>query len=90
VSIRLTPDSPNKQGGVWANIPNPHSEWQIVFGFSAAGLNAVGGDGIAFWYVREPLRSGPVFGYQDRWNGLGVFLDTFDDDRKVKALKLFK
>lgn len=35
------------------------------------------GDGMAFWYVRQPLVSGPVFGNEELFSGLGVFLDTY-------------
>lgn len=26
---------------------------------------------------------GPVFGAADRWNGVGIFFDSFDNDGKV-------
>jgi hypothetical protein len=34
-SIRLTPSVPNMRGGIWSQIPNPHSAWQVsaVIGF---------------------------------------------------------
>ena len=35
------------------------------------------GDGMAFWYVRDPLRPGNVFGNADYFSGLGIFLDTY-------------
>lgn len=30
--------------------------------------------------------TGPVFGARDRWNGLGVFFDSFDNDGQVGVL----
>ena len=27
--------------------------------------------------------TGPVFGSRDKWNGLGVFFDSFDNDAQV-------
>ena len=32
---------------------------------------------MAFWYVRDPLKQGNVFGNQDYFSGLGIFLDTY-------------
>ena len=29
---------------------------------------------------------GPVFGSNDNWNGLGIFLDSFDNDGQVIIL----
>jgi hypothetical protein len=38
---------------------------------------------MAFWYTRERMEEGPVFGNRDRWNGLAITFDTFDNDGKV-------
>ena len=38
----------------------------------------------AFWYTMENEGlTGPVFGSRDKWNGLGVFFDSFDNDAQV-------
>lgn len=37
---------------------------------------------MAIWYAREMGVEGPVYGQKDGWTGLGVFLDTFDNDQK--------
>ncbi len=34
----------------------------------------------AFWYTDKIGEEGNVFGSQDKWNGLGVFFDSFDND----------
>eukprot|EP01126_Amoeba_proteus_P025686 TRINITY_DN2554_c0_g2_i2.p1 TRINITY_DN2554_c0_g2~~TRINITY_DN2554_c0_g2_i2.p1 ORF type:complete len:368 (-),score=57.74 TRINITY_DN2554_c0_g2_i2:175-1278(-) len=39
-----------------------------------------GADGLAFWYVMQPLREGTVFGNAEDWKGVGIFFDTFDND----------
>ena len=37
----------------------------------------------AIWYASEPsLAGGPVFGAADKWTGLGVFFDSFDNDNQ--------
>jgi hypothetical protein len=38
---------------------------------------------MAFWYTQERMEEGPVFGNRDRWNGLAITFDTFDNDGKV-------
>ena len=37
----------------------------------------------AIWLTEEPGTDGPVFGNVDRWKGLGVILDSFDNDALV-------
>ena len=34
------------------------------------------------WYTTERMEEGPVFGSRDKWHGLGVFFDSFDNDNK--------
>lgn len=44
-----------------------------------------GGDGMAFWYIKEKAEteSPNAFGGLDSWTGLGIFFDTFDNDGNV-------
>ncbi|KAG8185067.1 hypothetical protein JTE90_017081 [Oedothorax gibbosus] len=78
--IRLTTDEPEKQGAIWNNFPNIMNDWEfhIQLHIHGKGVN-LNGEGMAIWYVREPLLQGPIFGYKDRFNGLGLFIDTFED-----------
>ena len=32
---------------------------------------------MAFWYVKRPLLTGPVFGNEELFSGLGIFMDTY-------------
>ena len=34
------------------------------------------------WFVEEPAQSGDVYGYMNKWKGLGVVFDSFDNDGK--------
>lgn len=37
----------------------------------------------AFWYTTQRGEyTGEVFGSSDRWNGLGIIFDSFDNDNK--------
>ncbi|XP_035205077.1 VIP36-like protein [Stegodyphus dumicola] len=35
---------------------------------------------MALWYAKEPLHLGPVFGYMDYFDGLGIFIDTYQNE----------
>lgn len=52
-------------------------------GFKIGSNSNMGADGMAFWYVNQPKKEGPVFGHKDNWVGLGVIFDTFDNDAQV-------
>ncbi|EPZ34536.1 Concanavalin A-like lectin/glucanase, subgroup domain-containing protein [Rozella allomycis CSF55] len=80
-AVRLTNDMPNQNGVIWTKNANPHKEWQAVVGFRIEGHGNTGGEGLTFWYRKEKAL-GDVFGTADEWNGLGIFLDSFDDDHK--------
>ena len=36
---------------------------------------------MALWVTKQRANAGPVFGSQDRFEGLGIFLDTYKNDR---------
>lgn len=38
---------------------------------------------MALWYISDPKQEGTVFGSKDYFNGIGIALDTFDNDGKV-------
>lgn len=37
------------------------------------------GDGMVFWYARDRMIPGPVFGSKDYFMGLAVFIDTYSN-----------
>lgn len=39
----------------------------------------------AVWFTEEQGLDGPVFGAADKWNGVGIFFDSFDNDAKVSG-----
>eukprot|EP00164_Ancoracysta_twista_P005248 GFYU01007183.1.p1 GENE.GFYU01007183.1~~GFYU01007183.1.p1 ORF type:complete len:444 (-),score=158.14 GFYU01007183.1:194-1525(-) len=80
--VRLTPDRQSRQGWLFNTFPNKAKEWAVVLKFRVSGsARRLFGDGMAFWYtkMRQP---GPVLGGMDRWTGLGVFFDTFQNTDK--------
>eukprot|EP01156_Anaeramoeba_ignava_P021989 Anaeramoba_ignava/c20039_g1_i1.p1 GENE.c20039_g1_i1~~c20039_g1_i1.p1 ORF type:complete len:143 (+),score=38.79 c20039_g1_i1:106-534(+) len=80
--IILTEDKTDKQGFIWNNLKNDMKYWTSTITFNIEGKK-VGADGIAFWYTKFKGISGPVFGNMEKFVGLGVFLDTYDNDKSV-------
>ncbi|KAG9330902.1 hypothetical protein JZ751_007326 [Albula glossodonta] len=80
--IRLTPDERSKQGSIWNTVPCFLKDWEmhVQFKVHGSGKKNLHGDGLAIWYTRERLQPGPVFGNQDHFVGLAVFVDTFRND----------
>ncbi|KAL6050145.1 hypothetical protein QOT17_020005 [Balamuthia mandrillaris] len=62
----------HKSGGLWANNPMNSKNWEVELEFQtgpqpSAPLN------FAVWLVQEPQRRGPLSGYRNKWDGLGIF-----------------
>uniref|UniRef100_A0AAY4ENJ5 L-type lectin-like domain-containing protein n=1 Tax=Denticeps clupeoides TaxID=299321 RepID=A0AAY4ENJ5_9TELE len=80
--VRLTPDERSKQGSIWNTVPCFLKDWEMHVQFRVHGLGKknLHGDGIAIWYTKERLQLGSVFGNQEHFVGLAIFLDTFRND----------
>lgn len=78
--IRIVPSLRDKSGGVWSKYPFPSDAWQVEVKFRIHGRGRIGADGMVVWLVEKPSTTGPVFGSMDMWKGLGVFLDSYDND----------
>ncbi|OZJ05252.1 hypothetical protein BZG36_02301 [Bifiguratus adelaidae] len=73
--VRLAASIPNTRGSVWSTLPNPYPFWEVEMSFKIWG-GASGGKGLAFWYTKERGQDGPIYGNQDQWDGLGIWLDS--------------
>ena len=49
--------------------------------FKIHGQGTLYGDGMALWVTKGRATPGPVFGSTDRFEGLGLFFDTYKNDR---------
>ena len=68
---------------IWSRLSTSNFDWwEVELQFRVTGRGRIGADGLAFWYTATKGFEGPVFGSSDRWNGLGVFFDSFDNDNK--------
>jgi negative regulator of replication initiation len=78
--VRLTPNQRSQRGSVWSTRPIRAVNWEILMKFSIGSETRLGADGMALWYAKERSVTGPVVGNTDIWTGIGVIIDTFDND----------
>ncbi|KIX06093.1 uncharacterized protein Z518_04067 [Rhinocladiella mackenziei CBS 650.93] len=79
--IRLASDLPSRSGWIFSRIPLTATNWEVEFEFSISGSGHLHGDGFALWITKERAQPGPVFGHADRFEGLGIFFDTYKNHR---------
>ncbi|KAL4956919.1 legume-like lectin family-domain-containing protein [Aspergillus filifer] len=79
--IRLTADRPSQQGWIFSRVPLTATNWEIEFEFSIQGEGNLHGDGFAMWLTKQRASQGPVFGSTDNFEGLGIFFDTYKNNR---------
>ena len=87
--LRLTEDAQHTRGWLWSSVPADLGDaWEVDLKFRVHGRGEkFFGDGLAFWYAKDTGVPGSIHGNQDRWTGLGVFFDTYDNDDKRHAHK---
>ncbi|XGW22170.1 hypothetical protein V3C99_004840 [Haemonchus contortus] len=79
--LRLAPSMRSRKGIAWNKRPMTESEnFQIDVSLKITGQGRIGADGMAIWYTAQMGALGPVFGANDFWTGMGIFLDSFDND----------
>ncbi|XP_018107750.1 vesicular integral-membrane protein VIP36 isoform X2 [Xenopus laevis] len=86
--VRLTTDERSKEGSIWNRVPCFLKDWElhVQFRIHGSGKKNLHGDGFALWYARDRLHPGPVFGNQDKFHGLAVFLDTYPNDETTERV----
>lgn len=89
-SIRLTEDKQAQSGTALAIHPAKDlgKTWRADVSVRISG-NAVtlAGDGMAFWYTRSPIAAGRALGGQQTWTGLGLFIDTYNNNPDQHSLQ---
>lgn len=84
--IRLTSDHQSEQGNLWNNIPVQARDWEIHIHFAVHGSgDTLFGDGFAFFYAKDTMEFGPVFGSKNYFSGLAVFFDTYSNENGEHA-----
>ncbi|KAF3022450.1 hypothetical protein G7054_g1573 [Neopestalotiopsis clavispora] len=79
--IRLTSNQPSQNGWLFSRVPLTATNWEIEVEFKIHGKNQLYGDGFAMWLTKERGKLGPVFGHSDEFEGLGIFVDTYKNNR---------
>jgi len=80
--IRLTRNTPSQMGWLWSRLGFTASNFVIEVEFKISGDSShLFGDGLAIWLTKDRTQPGPVFGNQDEFEGLGIFLDTYANGR---------
>jgi len=80
--IRLTRNTPSQMGWLWSRLAFTASNFVIEVEFKISGDSShLFGDGLAVWLTKDRIQPGPVFGNQDEFDGLGIFLDTYGNSR---------
>ena len=80
--IRLVPSIRSRKGYVWSQFAFGSENFEIDVAFKITGRGRIGADGMAFWFTDSPGFEGNVYGNRDMWTGLGIFLDSYDNDGK--------
>lgn len=79
--VSLTPASANQIGWIWSANPIKLPAWEVQLDFHIGGLSDRGaGGGMAFWFTNQQGRSGPIYGHDDSYQGLGVIFDFYEAD----------
>jgi len=78
--IRITPSIKSQKGRIWSKQALQSSDWEAEIVCRVNGRGRVGADGMAIWFTEQIGTDGPVFGSNDHWKGLAIFLDSFDND----------
>lgn len=93
--VRLVEDAPKQSGHLFSHVAISNDDLsaiEIEIDFKIFGeqdrINLIG-DGMAIWLTTEQLEQGDVFGMQNNFNGLGLFVDTYKNDNSKKNRHAF-
>lgn len=82
-SVRVAPSLRSQKGAIWSKLKTAFTWWEVDILFRITGRGRIGADGLAFWFTEDRGSfDGEVFGSSDKWKGLGIFFDSFDNDNK--------
>jgi len=82
-NVRVAPSLRSQKGAIWTKMKTNFEWWEADIIFRVTGRGRIGADGLAFWYTESKgAYDGQVFGSSDKWVGLGIIFDSFDNDNK--------
>lgn len=80
--IRLTSDNQHQVGSMFSNLPIQADSFEMELTFHMHAKSNLVGDGFAIWFVDQKSDIGDVFGAQNNFNGLGIFIDTYKNGKR--------
>ncbi|CDR40872.1 CYFA0S05e05380g1_1 [Cyberlindnera fabianii] len=86
--VRLTMERKDQAGLIFSKNSFDDVGFEVDFRFSLHGsakTNGLKGDGMAMFLTDKKLGLGTVFGAEDKFNGLGLFFDTYRNARKGRV-----
>lgn len=77
--VRLVQDKPQQAGSIFSKMPIQAESFEMELTFHIHSKNGgkIVGDGMAIWFRDAPSPIGDVFGAQNFFKGLGIFVDTY-------------
>jgi len=84
-NVRLVPSLRSRQGSIWTKKMFGKDWWEVEIHIRISGRGKIGADGMAVWYTVEgspPEHNADytVYGSRNNWMGLGIILDSFDNN----------
>eukprot|EP01060_Flectonema_neradi_P008718 TRINITY_DN16222_c0_g1_i2.p1 TRINITY_DN16222_c0_g1~~TRINITY_DN16222_c0_g1_i2.p1 ORF type:complete len:303 (+),score=51.81 TRINITY_DN16222_c0_g1_i2:53-910(+) len=80
--VKLTGHIPHQVGAFVNTVPVKAKHWQLVVEFRIHSRSNPGADGFAIWYTKEGATAGDLWGQDPEFTGMGLIIDTFDNDAR--------
>ena len=85
--VRLTPKMNSKYGWIWNDQPNDNMHFEARLSFISRNRRVAQADGLALWLITNPNKdtyaeAGPLAGMHENFQGIGIVLDTYDNDNR--------
>jgi len=78
--IRLTRNKRSQMGWLWSRLVLGATNFIVELEFKiSVNPSHLYGDGMAVWLTKERAKEGPVFGNKDKFEVLGIFIDTYQN-----------
>jgi len=83
----LVDEAPEHNGRVWSRRKFKRTSWVMEWALKVKGegtgvTDNLVGSGIALWITTGREKPGGLYGSTDKFNGVGIFFDSFDNDDK--------
>lgn len=81
--IRLTSDNQHQVGSMFSNLPIQAESFEMELTFHVHSKSSnLFGDGFGMWIIDRKSDIGDVFGAQNYFKGLGIFVDTYKNGKR--------